>query len=170
MHPYHPRPIRFHGVRTPAGWRLKLYSITHDARTADWPRFDAGLEMATDTLPRPAQAEGRAGVGFLIAHQGRNADYLVLGWWDRENELPVRVFIREGEAGWRAARGGESFCVRDLQVLWAEREAYVQTVLAPDSADRTGVGAADAVDAYLARFLEVGAGAEAGAVAASVSG
>jgi hypothetical protein len=158
MHPYQPRPILFHGLRSHGEWRVKLYSITWDAaHPVEWPRFQAGLELAYGELPGAARAQGRAGVGFAIAHQGRNADYVVLGWWDRENELPMRVFVREGTEGWRPARGGESFCVWNLQVLWAEREAYVATVLAPGAA-----GLPHAVDAYLERHLAVepaGAGA-----------
>jgi hypothetical protein len=68
----------------------------------------------------------------------------VLGWWDRDNELPLRVFVRDtadGE-GWRAARGSESVCVWDLQVIWAEREAYVATVMGADA------------DAGRARYLD----------------
>jgi hypothetical protein len=60
-------------------------------------------------------------------HQGRG-DYLVLGWWDNENELPLRVLVW-GESGWREARGSESVCVWDLRILWHERDAYVATVL-----------------------------------------
>lgn len=90
-------------------------------------------------MPRPAVGDGRPGVGFAILHQGRTGDYLILGWWDRENELPTRVFIRDAD-GWRPANGGESFCVWDLRVLWWEREAYVGTVLA---------GRDDGVEAYM---------------------
>jgi hypothetical protein len=65
----------------------------------------------------------------------------VLAWWDNENELPLRVFVREleGDSQWRAARGVESFCVWDLQVIAFERDAYVATLLAgsPDVAGAT---------------------------------
>lgn len=134
MHPYEPRPIRFHEIREHRGWRLKVYSIVYEAASINWARFQPGVELALDGLPEPARAEGRPGVGFVIAHQGRNADYLVLGWWDRENELPLRVFVRD-EDGWRPARGGESFCVWDLQVLWWERGAYVDTMMNPATSD-----------------------------------
>ena len=53
----------------------------------------------------------------------------MLGWWERENELPIRVFVRAAD-GWRPAADGESFCVWDLRVIWWEREAYVNTLLA----------------------------------------
>ena len=62
-------------------------------------------------------------------------DYLILAWWDRENELPIKVFVKgDSDPAWRRARGGESVCVWDLDVLWHEREAYVATLLGPDQA------------------------------------
>jgi len=87
------------------------------------------MELLWDTLPDPAEAEGRPGVGWVILHLGRDVDYLVLGWWDRENELPVRIWVREGGNPWRVARGPESFCVWDLEVMAHERDAYVRHVL-----------------------------------------
>lgn len=145
MHPYAPRPVGFHGIREYGGWRLKRYAITWNADALPWPEFEPGTELALAELPRPARAEERPGVGFLIAHRGRNADYLVLGWWDRANELPLRVFIREGGSAWRPARGSESLCVWDLQVIWFEREAYVATLMDP--------ACPDPLDAYLGHQL-----------------
>jgi hypothetical protein len=148
MHAYEPRPIRFDGVRDVDGWRLKRYSIAFGGQPVDWPAFEPALTLADTALPRPAVAAGRVGVGFAIAHQGRTALYYVLGWWDNENELPLRVFVRplEGGARWRAARGSESICVWDLQVITFERDAYVATVLAgdadSDAAVRAYLGAA----------------------------
>ena len=50
------------------------------------------------------------------------------------NELPLRVFLRDA-SGWRAARGSESVCVWDLEIVAFERDAYVQTVLAEGRAE-----------------------------------
>jgi hypothetical protein len=139
MIPYQPRHLAAHGVESREGWRLKRYAISLEPGGVAWPEFAPGLALAWDALPQPAQTEGRPGVGFVIAHRGRGADYLVIGWWDRENEMPVRVFVKPtGEAGFRAARGGESFCVWDLRVIAAERDAYVATVLSPQGADVEG--------------------------------
>jgi hypothetical protein len=161
MRPFSARPIRFRDVVTHDGWRLKRYAIsagraagiehaTADVAMADWPDFAAGRELALGELPLPARTAERPGVGFLVEHRGAGADYLVLGWWDRENELPMRVVVREQEAGavWRPARTSESFCVWDLQVMAFERDAYVATVLAPD-ADH------GAIDAYVAHHLQI---------------
>ena len=132
MIPYAPRPIRFLDVQERAGFALKRWWIDLCAekspRDADWAE---ALALAEAALPTHG-AVGRPDVGFLILHRGRGADYLVLGWWDRENELPLRVFVRypgTDDADWRPARGGESVCVWDLEVVNRERDAYVATYL-----------------------------------------
>jgi len=150
MKAYTRRAIRFHQILGPDGWRLKLYSISFDGSDVDWAEFGGGLALARSVLPRPDMDQGRPGVGFVIAHHGRGIDYTVVSWWDRENELPTRVFARFGddEKGWRPAAGGESFCVWDLEVIWAEREAYISTFLSGEVPDVAG---------YLARHVgEVG--------------
>ncbi len=71
---------------------------------------------------------------------------MILGWWDNQNELPLRVFVssdRRNES-WRAAEGSESICVWDLEVLWEERQAYIATVLRRGESD---------IDGYLARHV-----------------
>ena len=134
MKAYTPRRIRAHGIRETNAWRVKLYSIAHAGSPPDWSVFEPGMALALQTLPTPANAPGRPGLGFLIAHTGREIWYTVLCWWDRENELPIRVWVAErdssGTPRWRDARGGESVCVWDLDVIWHERQAYVETLLA----------------------------------------
>jgi hypothetical protein len=64
---------------------------------------------------------------------------VVLAWWDHENELPPRVFLRRVRTHpWRAAQAGESICVWDLEILWDERLAYVATMLTPAGSGRAG--------------------------------
>lgn len=66
--------------------------------------------------------------GFVMVPGGSETDYLVLACRDRENELPVRVFVDYG-VEWRRSGESESFCVWDLEVMAFERDAYVETVL-----------------------------------------
>lgn len=130
MQPYAPRATRWLETIEHGSWRLKLYSIALDAPVADATRFQNALHDALATLPAVAPETGRPGVGFVIMHQGRGCDYLVLAWWDRENELPLRILVRAHEGGdWRAARGGESVCVWDLEIIAFERDAYVRSML-----------------------------------------
>ena len=141
MQPYAPRPIRPLGVLSHGDWRLKRYSIVFGDQPHDPRRFEPARALALRELPATAVAEGRPGAAILIEHQGRDVDYLILAWWDRENELPLRIFVNEAREGWRPNRASESVCVWDLEVLWAERSAYVQTVLGTP---------AQPVEAYLA--------------------
>ena len=110
-----------------------MYSIVYGESLWNASAFEAGVELALRELPQPAHASGRPGLGFVVCHQGCTGDYIVLSWWDRENELPIRVFVREGES-WRPARDSESVCVWDLEVIWHERCAYVETMLREDVA------------------------------------
>ena len=131
--PYADRRTRFLGLREFDSHTLKLYSVVYGTGVFDVERFEAGLERAGEELPPADPANGRPGAGFAILHQGATGDYLVLCWWDRENELPTRVFLRyDGE--WRPAEAGESFCVWDLEIMWFERRTYVETVLAEKDA------------------------------------
>ena len=151
-HPYRDRRIRCDGICTVAGYRLKLYSISFDDRDPDPAVFDAALRLAAQALPQPAVTESRFGVGFAIRRRGRGEDYLVLNWWDKENELFGRVCTTPNgdAAGWRVASRGEIACVWDLLVIGFERDAYVATVLSrPGPPD---------VDAYLHRMYTAPAG------------
>jgi hypothetical protein len=154
IEPYKARTFRFHGVQPQDGWRLKLYSISHDGSSLKWNEFEEAIRLALVALPTPPVASGRLGVGFLIAHHGKTGDYLILAWWDLENELPLRVFVRprKGGARWRPARESESICVWDLEILWSEREAYVDTIL-------SGEGLS-AKEKYLERFMNDAIAAE----------
>jgi hypothetical protein len=148
MQSFEPRRIRFCGVIALGDFRLKRYEVTrfghpeaHDCRA----HFVSVRGAVPGLLPEPARTAARPGVGVLIEHCGAGADYLVVGWWDRENELPIRILVREQKpsAEWRAAGPTESFCVWDLQVIGFERDAYVRTILAPGADEAS-------VDRYLA--------------------
>lgn len=126
--PYKSRSIAFRGIRKVRGYSIKEYSILYGEHPLDLNLFEDGFALAEQSLPEPAVAAGRPGLGFIIAHQGRTGNYVVLCWWDRENELPTRVFIHDNGA-WRVAKESESFCVWDLQAIWHERETYITTML-----------------------------------------
>jgi len=142
--PYQPRRLTFLGVESIADFRVKVYSIQFGNGPFDRERFAGAWKLAASALPSPAATAVRPGVGFAILHQGRTGDYFVLCYWDNENELPTRVFVRDSN-GWRPASDAESFCVWDLHVMWGERERYIATVLS---------GRNDGVPSYLAEFME----------------
>ena len=134
---YSPRPIEFQRIIEYNGNRLKLYSIVYGDAPLERKRFEVGSDLALEQLPAPDSSAGRPGLGFVIAHQGNTADYIVLCYWANENELPIKVFVRESD-DWRAASGDESICVWDMQIIWHERNAYVSRVMQGENADVEG--------------------------------
>jgi hypothetical protein len=128
--PFKPRNIRSRGVAEVAGHRLKVYEVRAESRYNIYLLDGAELPG----LPQPAVTEKRPGVGFVIFHYGTSGDYLVIACWDNENELPIRVWVREGDR-WRPATENEGICVWDIEIFWAERNAYIATVLAGGTAD-----------------------------------
>jgi hypothetical protein len=144
--PFAPRPIA--GLGPPAtiqGFALKPYTVCHAPPAFDPRRFDACERLIEAALGALDVTEASARVGFVIQHQGRDADYLVLAWWSRQNELPIRVWVNDG-AGWRPARDGESVCVWDLEIIWFERNLWIETVL-------SGQDIALAIPEYLSRYF-----------------
>ena len=146
--PYQPRPARSHAPIRQHGWTLKPYSILGRDSTADL--FDPhALAVIEATLPEPARTKSRPGVAFVIHHIATPLDYLVVCWWDNENELLTRVLTRNAAAATRdpatpfRLSERESFCVWDMDIMWHERAAYVRHVLAAG-------GAGGNLDAYAA--------------------
>lgn len=130
MNAFEPRALGYHGAHEQGGWTLKLYSVRHGDEPVNWPAFRAALHDAVDGLPAPDDAAGRPGLGFAIAHQGATGDYMVVGWWNHENELPLAISVRRSrDEAWRPATSDESICVWDLEIAWHERQAWVRHML-----------------------------------------
>lgn len=141
--PYLPRPITPAGVKSINRWQLKRYIIRYSQASGAAPDYTPAYQLVSQWLPVQAETVNRPGIGFVIEHQGKTLNYLIVGWWDNENELRVKVWVQEQEV-WRAARD-ESFCVWDLQVMTFERDAFVATLLqtTPDTL------------AYMNRYLTI---------------
>ena len=64
---------------------------------------------------------------FAIFHEGANAQYLVLAWWGNDNEMFISVSVRE-QSSWIVDSDKYSFCLWDLEILWAERNIFIETM------------------------------------------
>ena len=142
---YRPRKIEKKGLIEHGEWSIKLYSIVQAGTVFDASDMHRGLTLACAELPKPARDSLRLGVAFAVFHQANAGRYIVLCHWDNVNELPTIVLVRSPhELEWRRAQSRESFCVWDLQVMYAERQIYIDTML-------TG---ARSVEQYLTRFAD----------------
>ena len=131
-------------------WGNTLGDATHRESGSGLGRVRAERRLCGGSS-RLARRCGRAS-GARVPHRPHRARNVVhvLRWWDRENELPIRVWVAEQDGGpprWRPAQGSESVCVWDLDVIWHERQASVRTLLAKHPAP-------DADSAYLDDVLE----------------
>ncbi len=141
---WRPRAINCIGIVELAGYRLKLYAIVQGDGALNMHRFAGWEDLVCGALPQPATDSLRPGLGFIIMHQAQVGDYLVFGWWDNGNELPVRLFVSPPVvARFRGPNERESFCIWDIDVMVHERDAFVRATRA------AGIDA----DAYLADRL-----------------
>lgn len=130
-----PRSVRVLPAFEVGGWRLKPYRVL--GRESDAPETfeESGLDAILSELPEQAEAPGRPGLGFLIEHLATPLDYIVLCWWQNNNEMITRILVREAGSPWRPTDGSESFCVWDLDIMWFERNAFIRTMLSVPAHD-----------------------------------
>ena len=127
--PYSPRTYRFHGVLALGGWRVKCYGLWHADREEPGPAaWDEAVGLAGGVLERAASG----GLGFVVLHRGRDGDYLLVDWWSDEDVLNHRLLLRRpGERTFREPREASwTACVWELELIGAERRAWIETAMA----------------------------------------
>jgi hypothetical protein len=102
---------------------IKLYEISAHSRRVDVVEYSDELRRLKAEIGVP-WANTPA---FAILHEGASAKYLTLAWWGNGNELFVRVSVQEGST-WIVDPGKYSFCLWDMEVMWHERQAYIQNI------------------------------------------
>ena len=129
--PYRPRPVHFLDLWEPDGWTLKAYGLSYAHQTPGAALVVAARQRALECLP-PSGEGGNYGIGFVGVHEGRDFNFVFVGWWADENELHLKRFLSPADepANLREATADDSFsCVFDLQLIWFERNAWVEKVL-----------------------------------------
>ena len=119
---YRPRRIQ---PATPA-WDddgLKLYTLSASGKPVAETPYRAELAKQKAAL----ELDWAHTAAFAIFHAGATQAYLVLCWRGQDNELRQRVLAREGKA-WVHDPLRYSVCVWDLEILWFERNSFLDTV------------------------------------------
>src|SRR6266849_3535728 len=114
MEPYEARSFRFVELlsigpsRTGIIWRMKLYGIAWHRELPRPELLEAARRVAADTLAK--ETANNYKVGFIGAHDGRNACFVFVDFWGNENELFHRVFLsrRNDPEALRAAKPSDS--------------------------------------------------------------
>jgi hypothetical protein len=108
---------------------MKCYALWHESREEPAPAaWDEAMGLAGGVLDRGASG----GLGFLVLHRGRDGDYLLVDWWSDEDVLNHRLLVRPpGERAFREPRQATWMaCVWELEIVAAERRAWVETAMA----------------------------------------
>jgi hypothetical protein len=130
--PYRPRPLRFIRQQQLGDWRIKVYGIATPGREPRAELVEATVALAGAVLPQPALAEGRFGVGFVIAHDSATVSIGLVYWWQGFNELHQRAYtgpLDEPRALTPLTHPAAG-CVWELGIIDFERRAWLEDVLA----------------------------------------
>lgn len=109
-----------------------MYGISRHHQRPPAALVAAAKRIAEHRLPAACDHDDAYGVGFLAVHEGRDANFVVVNWWNRESELQRHVYrsaLETPEALHDVTATGISGTVWDLQILWFERNAWVEKVL-----------------------------------------
>lgn len=145
---FRPRPVRFLELFAYGPWRIKLYGLTAEHTRLLPELVDTAKDLIRKSLPRSPESQQAYGVGFAGVHCGTDSNFIFVDWWANDNELHHHVFTSslENPLDIHPAPAGLTACVFDLQVMWFERNAWVEKVLAnPRGPD---------LDAYLKKVLD----------------
>lgn len=143
-----PRPFIALGHEEIQGWLIKRYAITASGGAPSPALLQAARGLAERVLPEAGDSELGHGVGFVIAHEGRDGNYVLVDWWTGENMLAQQIHIAPAgryEAFERFTSRDIVSCVWEMQILAFEGRAWVDKVLSrPQQPD---------IDGYLGAFL-----------------
>lgn len=131
--PFRALPVSFLELWETGEWRLKVYGISYHHQRPPLELIRAAKAVVAQRLPASPEAAGAYGVGFLGVHEARDANFVFVDWWAGENELRHHVYrsTPEHPADLQyVSDAGIGGCVWDLQLVWFERNAWVEKVLA----------------------------------------
>jgi hypothetical protein len=109
---------------------MKLYSIAWRGERPRPALLETARRIADEQLAQEKPNDFR--VGFIGAHDGRDACFVFVDFWGNENELFHRVFLSRSNDPKQltpAENTDSSVCVWDLRVQSFEREAWIKYVL-----------------------------------------
>lgn len=102
---------------------IKLYTVSATGEAVVQPDYLTQLQI----VKSQKQLAWKRIPAFAILHEGANAQYLVLAWWGNDNEMFTSVSVRE-QSSWIVDSDKYSFCLWDLEIIWAERNIFIETM------------------------------------------
>lgn len=119
---FKPRRIESFGT-----WRdvdgTKIYTVSASGADVEQAEFLPRLMKVKALKP----ISWKVTPSFAIFHEGSSAKYLVLAWWGNDNELFTSVSVLV-DGTWVEDPNRYSFCLWDLEIIWGERNIFINTM------------------------------------------
>ncbi|OED41353.1 hypothetical protein AB833_09855 [Chromatiales bacterium (ex Bugula neritina AB1)] len=112
-------------IESGANWldqdNVKIYTVSQSAEPISKERYFDRLDIVKNSknVPWPSTA------AFAIFHEANAGSYLILCWWGNGNELLTNASVNTGD-GWTHNPDKYSFCIWDLEIMWAERNFFIE--------------------------------------------
>ncbi|MEL7510454.1 MAG: hypothetical protein AAFN42_24255 [Cyanobacteria bacterium J06554_1] len=112
-------------IESAATWldqdNIKIYTVSASGNAVDQSSYRERLK----DVKQARTVNWSLTPSFTIFHSGASADYLVLAWWGNDNEMftSVSVYV---DSQWIEDSNRYSFCLWDLEIMWAERNFFVE--------------------------------------------
>jgi hypothetical protein len=124
------------------GWKLKVYGISatrdlSDKDTVAAVMIERGRQIAESVFARNPTTNSY-GLGYVIFHEGRLANWLLLDWWADEIQIRHHLYRSDSAtpAGFERVTSDLIACIWELRLIAFEREAWIETMLkSPDRPD-----------------------------------
>ncbi|WP_254048939.1 hypothetical protein, partial [Aliivibrio fischeri] len=102
---------------------VKIYTISANEEPINMVAFHHRLTEVKSEIT----LEWDQTAAFVIFHNGASCKYLVLAWWGNDNELFTSVSVQVNGV-WVVDPTKYSFCLYDIEVMWKERNIYIETI------------------------------------------
>jgi len=103
--------------------KTKIYTISIDDNAVDQSKFISRLNK----VKKSRDIDWNNIASFVIFHKGESCNYLVFVWWGNDNELFTSVSVEVDDV-WVEDPSKYSFCLYDMEVMWMERNIYIETI------------------------------------------
>ena len=134
MESFKPRSVSYFGVHSIDNWKFKIYRMAYKENEP----VDGLLDATLSNLPKWLEDKTKLNdfdhynVGTVIIHEAKDSILTVVNWWVYENVIQNHVYCAPLDNPIEAvdySSQGIRFCVWELNILWHERNLWVEHIL-----------------------------------------
>jgi len=134
MEKFKKRAVKYLDVIEFGDWKFKLYSMKYNELRVT-PEIEKIIKtILPDWIKEKSQANDFPNykIGTVIVHEAMDSILVVVNWWVYENVIQNHVYCSEYEHPDKfvdISSKGLRFCVWEMNILWHERNLWVEHVL-----------------------------------------